>query len=112
MRERFAIERFVLVGDRGMITQKQVDVLQTLEGIDWITALRPGAIRRLLDDQALQMDLFDERNLFELSHPAGNGWWPVAIRNWPSAAPRNAAACSRPPSRSWIRCARWWNADA
>ena len=81
MRERFAIERFVLVGDRGMITQKQVDVLQTLEGIDWITALRPGAIRRLLDDQALQMDLFDERNLFELSHPDFPGERLVACRN-------------------------------
>jgi len=81
MRERFAIERFVLVGDRGMITQKQVDVLQTLEGIDWITALRPGAIRRLLADQVLQMGLFDERNLFELSHPDFPGERLVACRN-------------------------------
>ena len=89
MRERFAIERFVLVGDRGMITQKQVDVLQTLEGIDWITALRPGAIRRLLDDQALQMDLFDERNLFELSHPDFPGERLVACRN-PALAQRRA----------------------
>ena len=89
MRERFAIERFVLVGDRGMITQKQVDVLQTLEGIDWITALRPGAIRRLLDGQALQMDLFDERNLFELSHPDFPGERLVACRN-PALAQRRA----------------------
>jgi transposase len=89
MRERFAIERFVLVGDRGMITQKQVDVLQTLEGIDWITALRPGAIRRLLEDKALQMDLFDERNLFELSHPDFPGERLVACRN-PELAKRRA----------------------
>ena len=89
MRERFAIERFVLVGDRGMITQKQVDVLQTLEGIEWITALRPGAIRRLLDDKALQMDLFDERNLFELSHPDFPGERLVACRN-PELAKRRA----------------------
>ena len=81
LRERFAIERFVLVGDRGMITQKQVDALQNLDGVDWITALRPGAIRRLLDDQALQMDLFDERNLFELSHPDFPGERLVACRN-------------------------------
>jgi transposase len=89
MRERFVIERFVLVGDRGMITQNQVDVLQTLEGIDWITALRPGAIRRLLEDQALQMDLFDERNLFELSHPDFPGERLVACRN-PELAKRRA----------------------
>jgi len=89
MRERFAIERFVLVGDRGMITQKQVDVLQTLEGIDWITALRPGAIRHLLDDKVLQMGLFDERNLFELSHPDFPGERLVACRN-PELAKRRA----------------------
>lgn len=81
LRERFAIERFVLVGDRGMITQKQVDALHTLEGVEWISALRPGAIRRLLDDRALQMDLFDERNLFELSHPEFPGERLVACRN-------------------------------
>jgi transposase len=89
MRERFAIERFVLVGDRGMITQKQVDVLQTQVGIEWITALRPAAIRRLLDDQAVQMDLFDERNLFELSHPDFPGERLVACRN-PALAQRRA----------------------
>ena len=81
VRERFAIERFVLVGDRGMISQKQVDALKTQEGIEWITALRPGAIRQLLDDNALQMDLFDERNLFELTHPDFPGERLVACRN-------------------------------
>jgi len=89
MRERFAIERFVLVGDRGMITQKQVDVLQTQKGIEWIAALRPGAIRQLLDNKALQMDLFDERNLFELSHPDFPGERLVACRN-PELAKRRA----------------------
>jgi transposase len=81
MRECFAIERFVLVGDRGMITQTQIDVLQTHDGIEWITALRPEAIRQLLDDNALQMDLFDERNLFELTHPDFPGERLVACRN-------------------------------
>ncbi len=81
LRERFAIERFVLVGDRGMITQKQIDVLQSKEGIEWITALRPGAIRKLLNDEVLQMDLFDEHNLFELTHPDFPGERLVACRN-------------------------------
>lgn len=81
MREAFDIEHFVIVGDRGMITQKQVDVLQQHQGVEWITALRPDAIRQLLDDKVLQMGLFDERNLFELSHPDFPGERLVACRN-------------------------------
>ena len=69
VRDSFQIQRFVLVGDRGMITQKQVDAIRQLEGIDWLTALRPEAIRKLVEAGSIQMDLFDERNLFELEHP-------------------------------------------
>ncbi len=89
VRERFGIERFVRVGDRGMITQRQVDALQAIEGIDWIAALRPNAIHRLVDDGAVQMDLFDERNLFELTHPDFPGERLVACRN-PQLAQRRA----------------------
>ena len=60
LRDQFALKRFVLVGDRGMITQKQVDWLRDESGAEWIAALRPEAIRTLLDGGALQMDLFDE----------------------------------------------------
>ena len=81
VRQDFAIERFVLVGDRGMITQKQVDVLRSIEGVDWIAALRPGAIKKLIDNGAIQMKLFDERNLFELIHPDFPGERLVACRN-------------------------------
>jgi transposase len=87
MREGFNISKFVLVGDRGMITQKQVDVLREIDKVDWITALRPEAIRKLLKDESIQMSLFDERNLFEMTHPD----WPcerlVACRN-PALAER------------------------
>lgn len=89
LRESFSIERFVLVGDRGMITQKQVDALRQEDGVEWITALRPEAIRKLLHSKALQMDLFDERNLFELSHPDFPGERLVACRN-PQLARRRA----------------------
>lgn len=75
VRERFGLKRFILVGDRGMITQRQVDALRDIEGVDWIAALRGDAIHRLVDDAALQMDLFDKRNLFELSH-SGTGSTP------------------------------------
>ena len=81
VREDFGIERFVLVGDRGMISQKQVDALQKLDGIDWIAALRPEAIKKLIEAGAIQMGLFDERNLFELTHPDFPGERLVACRN-------------------------------
>ncbi|MBU0595157.1 transposase [Candidatus Bipolaricaulota bacterium] len=77
----FGIERFVLVGDRGMLTQKQISALRDMEGIDWIGALRPEAIRKLIADGAIQMGLFDERNLFELEHADFPHERLVACRN-------------------------------
>jgi len=81
VRKKFGIERFVLVGDRGMLTQKQVDVVQEIDGVDWIGALRPEAIKKLIEGGAIQMGLFDERNLFELTHPDFPGERLVACRN-------------------------------
>jgi len=89
VRKEFRLERFVLVGDRGMITQKQVDALRQLDGIDWVAALRPEAIRKLLEGGALQLGLFDERNLFELTHPDFPAERLVACRN-PELAQRRA----------------------
>lgn len=90
LREQYALERFVLVGDRGMITQKQVDTLRDTDGVDWIGALRPEAIRKLVSAEAIQMDLFDERNLFELTHPDFPGERLIACRN-PQLAQRRRA---------------------
>ena len=81
MRDAFGIERFVMVGDRGMLTQKQVDALHDIDGVDWIGALRPEAIKKLATNGAIQMGLFDERNLFELKHPDFPGERLVAYRN-------------------------------
>ena len=81
MRKQFGIGKFVLVGDRGMITQKQVDALRKIEGVDWLSALRPEAIRKLVDAGLIQMGLFDERNLFELEHPDWPGERLIACRN-------------------------------
>jgi len=52
-----------------MITQRRVDALREIDGVDWIAALRPEAIKKLVDGGAIQMGLFDEQNLFELAHP-------------------------------------------
>jgi transposase len=78
----------VLVGDRGMISKASIEQLQA-ERFGWITALKSGQIRSLLHDGALQMDLFDERNLFELEHPDYPGERLVACRN-PALARRRA----------------------
>jgi transposase len=67
--ETFGIDRVVLVGDRGMISQKQIDELKDQGGIDWITALKTGAIRNLINGGHIQLGLFDQKNLFELTHP-------------------------------------------
>lgn len=80
-KKSFGIERLVLVGDRGMITQTQIDQLKDIAGIDWIGALRPEAIRKLVNDYSIQMELFDERNLFSIQHPDFPGERLVACRN-------------------------------
>jgi len=90
MRTEFGIKQFVLVGDRGMITQTQVDALRGIEGCGWISALRPGAINKLITGGSIQMWLFDERNLFEFTHPDFPGERLVACRN-PELAQRRAA---------------------
>ena len=81
VRTAFGIEQLVLVGDRGLISQTQITALKALEGVDWITALKTGAIRALVTGGHLQLGLFDERNLFELTSPDFPGERLVACRN-------------------------------
>jgi transposase len=81
VRDDFGIHEVVLVGDRGMITQRQIDQLRDMDDIAWITALKTGGIRKLVEGGALQLDLFDERNLFELTSPDYPGERLVACRN-------------------------------
>jgi hypothetical protein len=81
LQKTFAIDQLVLVGDRGMISQKQITELKQREGVAWITALRTGAIRKLVDGGHIQIGLFDQRNLFEVTHPDFPGERLVACRN-------------------------------
>ena len=90
LRKNFSINRFAIVGDRGMISQTQIDVLRTMDGVDWVTALRTEAVRKVVNDDALQPDLFDERNLFEFTHPDFPGERLIACRN-PALAERRAS---------------------
>lgn len=68
LRNDFGVQRLVMIGDRGMISHKAIEQLRQEEGIGWITALKSVSIRALLKQGHLQLDLFDERNLFELTH--------------------------------------------
>jgi transposase len=81
LRTDFGIERMVMVGDRGMISQKAIDEMRLSDGIGWITALKSASIRVLIEQGQLQLDLFDERNLLELSSPDYPGERLVACRN-------------------------------
>lgn len=69
LRERFQLSRVVLVGDRGMLTQPQIDKLKAHPQMGWITALTSVAIRGLLAEGSLQLSLLDERNLVEIQSP-------------------------------------------
>jgi hypothetical protein len=88
VRTRFRLKRLVLVGDRGMITSARIEALRGLEGMGWITCLRADKIRQLATDGPLQLGLFDQTNLAEISHPDFPGERLVACRNPALAAER------------------------
>jgi transposase/ribosomal protein L35 len=69
LRQRFGLLQVVLVGDRGMLTQPQINKLKDHPGLGWITALTSVAIRELVTQGALQLSLLDEKNLAEITSP-------------------------------------------
>jgi len=69
LRKQFGLERLVLVGDREMISHKAIDTLRSLDGLPGSRRSRARRIRALVQGGELQLGLFDERNLFEFSHP-------------------------------------------
>jgi transposase len=88
LKSRFALDHVVLVGDRGMITQARLteDVKPT--GLDWITALRAPAIKELVKGDALQLSLFDERDMASITSPDFPGERLIVCRNPDLAAER------------------------
>jgi DDE family transposase len=89
LRERFGLNRIVLVGDRGMITTARIrDELAPADGLDWITALRAPQIRQLVEGGALQLSLFDQRELAEIRDPRYPNERLFACRNPLMAAER------------------------
>jgi len=82
IRERFGLRRVVLVGDRGMITSARIrEDLKGVEGMEWITALRGPAIRKLVGEGSLQFSLFDQRDLAEIHSPAYPGERLIVCKN-------------------------------
>jgi hypothetical protein len=88
LKERFALDHVVLVGDRGMITQARISEDIKAAGLDWITALRAPAIKALLDGGALQMSLFDDRDMAGITSPEFPGERLIVCRNRALAAER------------------------
>ena len=81
LRRRFGLSRVVLVGDRGLLTQTQIDQLRQHPGLGWISALRSGSIRELVAGGYLQLSLFDEQNLAEIRSPDYPGERLIACYN-------------------------------
>jgi transposase len=79
--KRFGLSRVVLVGDRGMLTQTQIEVLKKHPGLGWISALRSGSIRRLLADGHLVRNDVQSQRLAEITAPEFPGERLVACYN-------------------------------
>ena len=82
VRTKFELGQLTLIGDRGMITSARVEALKELGGLSWITCLRAPAIAKLAAaDGPLQLSLFDQQDLAEITHPGYPGERLIACRN-------------------------------
>jgi hypothetical protein len=81
LKDRFGLSRVCLVGDRGMLTDARIRDEVRPAQLDWISALRAPQIKALVDDGALQLSLFDEQDLFEISAPQFPGERLVCCHN-------------------------------
>jgi len=88
LKQRFGLEHVVLIGDRGMITQARISADIKSAGLDWITALRGPAIKDLLNSGAIQLTLFDTRDMASITSPDYPGERLVVCRNPDLAAER------------------------
>ncbi len=82
IRNRFGLQRVVLVGDRGMLTGARIrEDLQGIDGLRWITTLRAPTIRKLIEAGEVAQTMFDERDLAEISSPEFPGERLIVCRN-------------------------------
>jgi transposase len=88
LKDRFGLDRVCLVGDRGMLTSARIDDELRPAHLDWISALRARQIKTLVEAGALQLSLFDEQDLVEISSPEFPGERLVCCLNPVLAAER------------------------
>ena len=88
LKQRFKLDRVVLVGDRGMITQARIQEDLKPAGLDWLTALRAPALQALAENGPLQPSLFDDRDMGEIQSPDYPGERLIVCRNRALAAER------------------------
>lgn len=81
LKARFGLERVVVVGDRGMVTEARIREDISTVGYDWISALRHGAIRPMVEAKIITPSLFDERGIAEIAHPNYPGERLIACFN-------------------------------
>ncbi|MBV8576238.1 MAG: IS1634 family transposase, partial [Acetobacteraceae bacterium] len=81
LKQRFGLKHVILVGDRGMITSARIRQDLQPAGLDWITTLRAPQIQALTESGPLQLSLFDERNLAEITAPDYPGERLIVCRN-------------------------------
>lgn len=81
LREKFGLTRIVLVGDRGMLTQTQIETLRTYPGLGWVSALRSEAIGELIAKGLLKQEAFEPEPLAEISSPEFPGERLIACYN-------------------------------
>jgi transposase len=81
VRARFYLSHLTMVGDRGMITSARIRALRDDANLGWLTCLRAPQIAQLVADGPLQLSLFDERDLAELTHPNYPNERLIACRN-------------------------------
>ena len=82
IRERFKLKRVVVVGDRGMLTEARIrEEFKGIEGLDWISALRGPAIKKLLENKDFTPSLFDDRDMAEITSPDYPGERLMVCRN-------------------------------
>jgi len=88
LKTRFGLSTIALVGDPGMITSARIDKELRPAQLDWISALRAPQITALVNEGALQLSLFDQQNLVEITHPDYPGERLVSCYNPVLAAER------------------------
>jgi len=81
LKQRFRLERVVLIGDRGLITEARIEETVKPAGLNFVTALRAPAIRSLAEVSSIQLSLFDQRDLAEISSPDYPGERLIVCRN-------------------------------